>query len=132
VGAAELASNNGTVATDLRRRLRFIEGQARGVQGMVEDDREWSEILTQLLAIESAARAAANLVVRDQLLGRIKDSVSRVVLSCMGECEFCDELNEVMRALDELDHASLVADLPLAGLAHGPKSTGTRKGVNAK
>jgi DNA-binding FrmR family transcriptional regulator len=99
---------------------------------MVDDGRDWSEILTQLLAIESAARAAANLVVRDQLLGRIKASVSQIVLSCMGECEFCNELNEVLRALDELDHAGLVGDLPLAGLAHDVKSTARRKGVNGR
>jgi DNA-binding FrmR family transcriptional regulator len=125
-------SSHDAVSSDLRRRLRFIEGQARGVQGMVDNGREWSEILTQLLAIQSAAKAAANIVVRDQLLGRIKESVSRVVLSCVGECNFCHELDDVMKALEELDHASLVGDLPLDGLVQGPKSTGRRKGVNAR
>jgi CsoR family transcriptional regulator, copper-sensing transcriptional repressor len=124
-------SSDGTVSSDVRRRVRFIEGQARGVQGMLESGRDWSEILTQLLAIQSAAKAAANVIVRDQLLGQIKESVSRVVLSCVGECDFCHELDDVMKALDDLDYASLVGDLPVDGLVPGVASTGRRKEVNA-
>jgi len=43
---------------DLRRRLRRIEGQARGVQNMLNDARDCREILQQLKAIEAAAANA--------------------------------------------------------------------------
>ncbi len=38
----------------LQRRLRRIEGQVRGVQGMVAEDRYCIDILTQISAIEAA------------------------------------------------------------------------------
>jgi DNA-binding FrmR family transcriptional regulator len=38
----------------LLRRLRRIEGQVRGVQGMVDDDRYCIDIVTQITAIEAA------------------------------------------------------------------------------
>jgi DNA-binding FrmR family transcriptional regulator len=36
------------------RRLRRIEGQVRGVQGMVEEDRYCIDVVTQITAIEAA------------------------------------------------------------------------------
>jgi CsoR family transcriptional regulator, copper-sensing transcriptional repressor len=38
----------------LQTRLRRIEGQVRGVQGMVADDRYCIDILTQIAAIQAA------------------------------------------------------------------------------
>src|ERR1700716_3571855 len=38
----------------LQTRLRRIEGQVRGVQGMVEDDRYCIDVLTQISAIQAA------------------------------------------------------------------------------
>src|SRR5207253_3326356 len=38
----------------LLARLRRIEGQVRGIQGMVEDDRYCIDVLTQIGAIQSA------------------------------------------------------------------------------
>ena len=38
----------------LQNRLRRIEGQVRGIQGMVEDDRYCIDILTQISAVQAA------------------------------------------------------------------------------
>jgi CsoR family transcriptional regulator, copper-sensing transcriptional repressor len=38
----------------LLKRLRRIEGQVRGVQGMVEEDRYCIDVVTQISAIEAA------------------------------------------------------------------------------
>src|SRR3977135_3560607 len=38
----------------LQTRLRRIEGQVRGVQGMVEEDRYCIDVLTQIAAIQAA------------------------------------------------------------------------------
>ncbi len=50
--------------TKLLRRVRRIEGQARGVARMIEEDRDCSEILQQLAAVRSAAHKATVLLVR--------------------------------------------------------------------
>lgn len=41
------------------KRLRRIEGQVRGLQGMVEDDRYCIDILTQVTAVTKALHAVA-------------------------------------------------------------------------
>jgi DNA-binding FrmR family transcriptional regulator len=38
----------------LQTRLRRIEGQVRGVQGMVEEDRYCIDVLTQIAAVQAA------------------------------------------------------------------------------
>ena len=46
------------VKNDLQNRLRRIEGQVRGVQKMLDDDRECQEIVQQLTAVRSAIHNA--------------------------------------------------------------------------
>jgi DNA-binding FrmR family transcriptional regulator len=43
-----------TLGDDITTRLRRIEGQARGIQKMLEDGRECEDMLTQTMAIRSA------------------------------------------------------------------------------
>ena len=43
-----------TSKSDLLARLRRIEGQVRGIEGMVEDDRYCIDILTQISAAQAA------------------------------------------------------------------------------
>ena len=50
---------------DLLTRLRRIEGQARGVQGMVEQSRDCREVLQQLTAIRSAVQGATALLLQE-------------------------------------------------------------------
>ena len=52
----ETAPSRGYSATkdQLQKRLRRIEGQVRGVQGMVDDDRYCIDVLTQITAIQAA------------------------------------------------------------------------------
>lgn len=59
---AQIASEE--VKSDLQRRLRRIEGQARGVQRMVDEGRDCKAILQQLSAIRAAANQASLFLVR--------------------------------------------------------------------
>ena len=49
---------------DLGRRLRRLEGQVRGVQKMLDQDRDCQEIVQQLAAIRAAAHQASLILVR--------------------------------------------------------------------
>jgi DNA-binding FrmR family transcriptional regulator len=53
-----------TTKADLLRRVRRLEGQARGVARMIEEDRDCGEILQQLAAVRSAAHRATVLLVK--------------------------------------------------------------------
>ncbi len=49
-------------------RLRKIEGQIRGLQGMVNDDQGCEDILTQLRAAQSALKSVSALVLKSFLM----------------------------------------------------------------
>jgi DNA-binding FrmR family transcriptional regulator len=49
------------------KRLRRIEGQIRGVQKMVEDERYCSDIMTQISAVHEALRSVAHELMRNHL-----------------------------------------------------------------
>jgi DNA-binding FrmR family transcriptional regulator len=49
------------------RRLRRIEGQIRGLQRMVEEDRYCADILMQLSSTQEALRAVARALMRNHL-----------------------------------------------------------------
>jgi CsoR family transcriptional regulator, copper-sensing transcriptional repressor len=49
-------------------RLRKIEGQIRGLQGMIKDDKECEQILTQLRAAQAALKSVSALVLKSYLM----------------------------------------------------------------
>src|SRR6201996_1573755 len=49
------------------RRLSRIEGQVRGLQRMVEEDRYCADILTQVSSVQEALRAVARALMRNHL-----------------------------------------------------------------
>lgn len=55
----------------IQNRLKRIEGQIRGISGMLEDDRRCDEIITQLSAINAAITGTA----REILYSHIEHSV---------------------------------------------------------
>ncbi|MFZ5449985.1 MAG: metal-sensitive transcriptional regulator [Thermodesulfobacteriota bacterium] len=59
------------VKEEMRRnilsRLKKIEGQVRGLHGMVCNDRECESILTQLRAVQSALKSVTALVLKSYL-----------------------------------------------------------------
>jgi CsoR family transcriptional regulator, copper-sensing transcriptional repressor len=50
---------NQEIKKQLLSRLRRIEGQVRGVQGMIDEERDCQEILQQLSAIRSAVQGTS-------------------------------------------------------------------------
>lgn len=62
---------------DLIRRLKRIEGQARGVQKMVEEDRGCAEILHQLSAINEAVRSVSLMLAEHYAMECMQTSAKR-------------------------------------------------------
>ncbi len=54
--------------TRIVNRLRRLEGQVRGLQRMVEEDRSCQEILTLLSGVRSALDATADVILETYLL----------------------------------------------------------------
>src|SRR5687768_7210587 len=49
------------------KRLRRIEGQVRGIQKMVEDDRYCADIMTQIASVHEALRGVGRELMRNHL-----------------------------------------------------------------
>ena len=49
------------------KRLKRVEGQIRGIQRMVKDDRYCADVLTQLGAVQEALRAVGRELMRNHL-----------------------------------------------------------------
>jgi DNA-binding FrmR family transcriptional regulator len=75
------------------KRLRRIEGQVRGLQKMVEEDRYCADILTQVSSVHEALRAVARELMRNHL----KHCAATAIRSSDAEAEeMYDELVELM------------------------------------
>ena len=60
----------------LVRRLHRIEGQVRGIERMVEDDRYCIDILTQVAAVNTALESLAFRVLDDHVNHCVSDAFS--------------------------------------------------------
>lgn len=78
---------------DLIHRLNRIEGQIRGIKGMVEEDRYCTDILVQVAAVN----AALNSFNKKLLENHMKTCVVRDIRN--GKEDTIDELMETLRKL---------------------------------
>jgi DNA-binding FrmR family transcriptional regulator len=75
------------------KRLRRIEGQVRGLQKMVEDDRYCADILTQISSVHEALRSVGRELMRNHL----KHCATTAIKSSDADAEaMYDELVEMM------------------------------------
>ncbi|RAI81386.1 MULTISPECIES: metal-sensing transcriptional repressor [Staphylococcaceae] len=74
------------------KRLKRIEGQVRGIQKMIEEDRYCVDILIQISAIESALKQVGFSVTERHMNHCVSDAIKK------GEgAESIDELMKVLR-----------------------------------
>ena len=81
---------------DYLKRLRRIEGQARGLQRMVEDEKYCIDILTQVSAVTSALQSVA--------LGLLEEHMSHCVVDAAraGGREADEKVREAAEAIARL------------------------------
>ena len=56
-------------------RMKRIEGQTRGIQRMIDDDRYCIDIVQQLSALSSAANEVALLILQSHIEGCVTDAI---------------------------------------------------------
>jgi CsoR family transcriptional regulator, copper-sensing transcriptional repressor len=80
----------------LQKRLRRVEGQVRGLQRMVDEDRYCIDILEQVSAATKALQAVALELLDDHLAHCVSDAVRQ------GGHEATEKLNEASAAIGRL------------------------------
>ena len=78
---------------DLIHRLNRIEGQVRGIRGMIEKDAYCTDILTQVAAVTAALNSFNKVL----LANHIKTCVTRDILD--GKKETVDELVHILQKI---------------------------------
>lgn len=78
---------------EILSRLKKIEGQIRGIQRMVSDDKYCVDILTQISAVISGIEKVGLRVLRDHMKGCVTDAVRS---SDGGD----DKIDEVVKAVE--------------------------------
>ncbi len=58
-------------------RLRRMEGQLKGIQRMVEEDKYCVDVLNQLSSVIGATQKVAAIILQDHIRGCVRDSLSR-------------------------------------------------------
>ena len=59
----------------LKSRMRRIEGQAKGIEKMIEEERYCIDIVQQLNALSSAADRVASLILQSHIEGCVSDAI---------------------------------------------------------
>lgn len=77
----------------LKTRLKTIEGQIRGVSGMIDEDRYCNDVLTQLLAINKSIKCLSNDILKSHLQSCVVDDIKN------NDLEVIDEVMELIRRL---------------------------------
>jgi CsoR family transcriptional regulator, copper-sensing transcriptional repressor len=80
----------------VQKRLRRVEGQVRGLQRMVEEDRYCIDILEQVSAATKALQAVALELLDDHLAHCVSDAVRR------GGSDATEKLDEASAAIGRL------------------------------
>ncbi len=68
-----------------QKRLKIIEGQVRGVIGMVEDDRYCNDILIQISAINKSLKSLSNEMLKSHLTNCVATDIKNDNLEIIDE-----------------------------------------------
>jgi DNA-binding FrmR family transcriptional regulator len=97
MSSATTTQTRGYAATkdQLLTRLKRIEGQVRGIEGMIEDDRYCIDVLTQISAVQAAIDKVA--------LGLLDDHARHCVMGARKD-DRAEKTEELMAAVGRLMH----------------------------
>lgn len=91
--AERMSHQSDEVKKNLTSRLNRIEGQVRGIRGMIDKDVYCDDVITQLAATQSALNSVARILFEGHLKGCIAPRVTE------GDTEALDELLVTMQKL---------------------------------
>ena len=61
---------------DIQKRLRRIEGQVRGIQKMIDEDKSCTDIITQVAAVRAAVNRVGGLILEKYSMKCIRNATS--------------------------------------------------------
>lgn len=80
---------------DLMNRLKRIEGQVRGIQGMLEEERYCVDILTQVSAVQSALNSFNKVLLSNHIKSCVVDEIKNGNETAVDE--LCATIQKLMK-----------------------------------
>lgn len=93
IGSGRKSHHSEKVKKDLTTRLNRIEGQIRGVKGMIERDTYCDDVLNQLAAIQSALHSVGRILLENHMKSCVKERIQA------GDDEVIDEVLTTIKKL---------------------------------
>ncbi len=93
------------------KRLHTIQGQIRGIEKMIEEDRSVQEIFNQLKAVEQGVHSTIYDVLEDQLKMHLAEVLSMRLAACPGNCSDAERLQYTKKQFAELDLKGVIESL---------------------
>ena len=78
----------------IKKRLKLIEGQVRGISNMIDEDRYCDEVLIQVSAINKSLKSLATKILKSHLETCVVEDIKE------GNTEIIDEVIELFKRLD--------------------------------
>jgi CsoR family transcriptional regulator, copper-sensing transcriptional repressor len=89
----KMSARTQKMRSSLVARLNRIEGQVRGIKGMVDKDIYCDDILNQIAAVQSAMKSVSRLILESHMKGCLVNRIQS------GETEVVDELLETIEKM---------------------------------
>ncbi|KML42976.1 MULTISPECIES: metal-sensitive transcriptional regulator [Cytobacillus] len=86
IGTDRKSHHSDKVKNNLVTRLNRIEGQIRGIKGLIEKDTYCDDVITQISATQSALNSVAKILLEGHLKGCVADRLQE------GDTEVLDEV----------------------------------------
>ncbi len=95
----------------ITKRLHYLQGQLKGIERMVNEERPVQEVFNQLNAVEQGVHTTIHNVLEDQLKMHLAEVLSVRLAACPGNCSDAERLQYTKKQFAELDFKQIVQSI---------------------
>lgn len=96
---------------EILKRLHFIGGQLRGIEEMIENDRQLHDIYAQLRAVEKGINKAIYVVFEEQVKKHLAEVLSKRLADCPGDCSDAERPRYTREQFAKLDLKEIIESI---------------------
>lgn len=110
----------------ITKRLHYLQGQLKGIERMVDEERSEQEVFNQLKAVEQGVHTTIHDVLEDQLKMHLAEVLSVRLAACPGNCSDAERLQYTKKQFAELDLNGVIESLSWLTAKNGKGRKGDR------
>ena len=95
----------------ITKRLHYLQGQLKGIERMVDEERPVQKVFNQLKAVEQGVHSTIYDVLEDQLKMHLAEVLSVRLAACPGNCSDAERLQYTKKQFSELDFKQIIQSI---------------------